>query len=171
MKKVIWSGAIVVILIGCFIYYMNNRLDESELQRFSETIVTNEEIAPYISFVTFSKDDDSIRKTNGFKFVDYTVSGDVTEEFISLSDQQKLSVLLGVIKTLKEQSKASGSDFNCGKNYICSFDSLFFSDVGATPMKTYQIDNVDISEDNINEYNMIIAYDENGEYNPKVVGN
>ncbi|APH05847.1 FxLYD domain-containing protein [Bacillus weihaiensis] len=177
MKKLLSVKFIIAYVISLSViivsfYFYNNRFIEDDFPKYEEAILQNEEINEYINDVVFFRDEESVNKTEGFRFADYFVSSNPTADFENLDDIEKLNIMQTIIETVRDESSnnsVAGGDFDCGKKNICSFNTFVISGEKDGNRTYYQISNVDLNEE-VN-YSMEVSYDENGDYNPRNVSN
>lgn len=171
MKKILKDPRILIFIILLFLvlgigYFLNsNRVIETELPIIEDEIQNNEDISKYVTKIFINKDEDSVKKLDGYKLINYVISGNVNSEFESLDDNEKHEVLINIIHTLDTKRLLFGSEFNCGKKNICGFSELILFGEKNNHTTAYSINDLSINSD----YTMEITYDENGKYNPRTI--
>ncbi|MQR84336.1 hypothetical protein GFV16_00055 [Bacillus megaterium] len=154
----------IVVVIGMAIYLFNSSsFDESEIKTIETNLKKDKNITKYVSFLSLSEENK--HKTDNTVFHNYVIEGNVNKDFMSLTDEKKLEALSLIVDEINIKSD-SMTFIGCGEKNECSIDKIqMFEDSKKAEVNSFTID-LSTSRD---DYEMEIAYHEDGDFKTKTV--
>lgn len=155
-KDYTWQiiGLIILFAVGYFIYDFIYGFKEEGLEEVNREVLSysydNQGVDKYLKYgfsvnrqIDENFDEVPVTKKDGYKFVFFEISSNGEGTFLELNDQEQMKFLLDVVEVAKKEVKTVGTDFYCGKNYICIIDSVRLSITG-DKNKMYRIKDLDL---------------------------